>query len=250
MNLTAIVLQRVKVTTHTFHSFKPVRLPNIEPILSIKKFQQCFLPTCQRSWLCVFMTHISDFWVGALRWLRWTAEFPVNAAVWGGAPNTLVLGVGMFTQAAVLSSHWAAIQYDCWGDSGKKRRGRWRRRLRREGEANYHNAAGSEFEMSEGDTKNSVITALSQFILIYVRLWSVCVGEIPTCQGAVNLPLSVSVLDVEGYVHLLLLVVFKLHTQTHGHVSITSEDISLTKKYVSGDQNHCPSYPNRNHSFN
>ena len=54
----------------------------------------------------------------------------------------------------------------------------------------------------------------------------VYVSHTPTCQGAVNLPLGVSVFDMKGYVHLLLLVIGELHTQTHNHVSNTSEDVT------------------------
>lgn len=51
------------------------------------------------------VTHISDFRVGALRWLRQRAEFSVNTRTSGGAPHTLVGGVGMTTQTAVFSSN-------------------------------------------------------------------------------------------------------------------------------------------------
>lgn len=66
----------------------------------------------------------------------------------------------------------------------------------------------TEEEKEEGEEEDS--HTLAGFMSVCE-----CVRETLTCQGAVNLSLSVSVLDVEGDVHLLLFVIRKLHTHIH-----------------------------------
>lgn len=59
------------------------------------------------------MTHVGDLRVRALRQLwRW-AEVVVDAGTQGGAPNTLVGGVGVSAQAAVLPAHRAVVERHC-----------------------------------------------------------------------------------------------------------------------------------------
>lgn len=74
-------------------------------------------------------THVRDYRVGTLRRLRRRADPPVNTCLGFCTPHTLVLVVGVFTQTAVLSSHWAAIQHD-W--RGRQEEERWYNLIRTE----------------------------------------------------------------------------------------------------------------------